>query len=103
MNSIRYLVDYYNLRKWEEKTSFKGVHRPSRIFTMSRRIPWSSVAFLIFCTIFFGIDFYAGVRNTIDNLKEGKLDQESRLVLKSHEQRRWSMEEGRKFRDGERE
>jgi hypothetical protein len=97
----RYLMDYALLRRWEEKTAFKGVYRPSRAAQWTKKIPWTGVCFFFFCAIFFGIDFAAGMKTTVEQLRQGKLDKESKLVLKHHEQRKWSMEEGRKFRDGE--
>ena len=97
----RYLADYLSLRRWEDETIHRGKFRESRATVAVKKVPWSSVGLVIFCFLLFGIDLMGGIRHTAAQLKQGKLDSESKLMIKNHEQRKWSIEEGRRFRDGE--
>jgi hypothetical protein len=100
MLEVRRLLQWYRLRCWEHYASIGRVRKEEWTAQAVRRIPWGGLVLVFFCTIFFGVDLYAGVRHSAEMIKQEKMKMEDSPELQALEKRHWSIEQTKNYREG---
>jgi hypothetical protein len=101
IGSMKNLASFYRLTSWEHEVLNRGVKQESISRKVVDRIPWSGVAMFAFMMIFFGVDLAAGIKHTAKQMREKKSEAENSPLVKSYQQKQWSVEQAKQFRDGE--
>lgn len=101
LRSVKSLATYYRLVSWEHEVLNRGVKKEALSAKIFARIPWSGVAMFGFVMVFFGVDLAAGVKHTAKQLQENKEAAENSPIIKNYQQKQWSVEQAKQFREGE--
>jgi hypothetical protein len=99
--SLRNLSTFRRLVLWEHEVLNRGVKKEALSAKIFDRIPWSGVAMFAFVMVFFGVDLAAGIKHTAKQLQENKAAAENSPIVKSYQQKQWSVEQAKQFREGE--
>ncbi|CUG88246.1 membrane-associated protein, putative [Bodo saltans] len=101
LSSLRHVVTFRRLVVWEHEVLNRGVKKEALSAKIFARIPWSGVAMFAFVMVFFGVDLAAGIKHTAKQLQESKTAAENSPIIKSYQQKQWSVEQAKQFREGE--
>lgn len=98
--SIRRVVDWYRLRRWEQGVAMHGKFPEPSLLVWSRKVPWGMVIAFILSMAVFGIDVGAGFIYAADQMRDYTKTGRDNATSEELKKRSWSKKTAIDFREG---